>query len=274
MTVIGNIQKKYDEIFAAERRVADFIIKNPEQAVMCNVSELAGLSNVSDATVIRMCKHIGYEGYYQMKLFLSHDLGRTQMSGISDISHSPKSAGDFFKIIANNMMLLANSIDLQLVATCVELITKSEFVHIIAIGNTSPVSSDMAFRLGRLGIRTTTSSVPEYFLNNVSLATDKDLIIGISHSGSSKTVVQAIELARDRGIKTISICGSQNSPLSKASDISLLSPGNDKLFSEYGITSHIFEMAVVDLILYFIANRDSIVDEIDQVEMILSEYKI
>ena len=53
--VFETIHKKYGEIFAAERKVADFILKNPETAVDYNVSELAEASGVSDATVIRMC---------------------------------------------------------------------------------------------------------------------------------------------------------------------------------------------------------------------------
>lgn len=274
MTVLGTIQKKYDEIFAAEKKVADYILANPEQVVMSNVSDLASLSNVSDATVIRMCKHVGYEGYYQMKLLLSHDLGRTQISGISQVNGVPKSVEDFFKIVANNLMLLSNGLNQRSLMACIELIRKSEFVHIVAIGNTSPLSADMAFRLGRLGIRTTTSDVPEYFLNNVNLATTKDLVIGISHSGSSKTVIKALEMAKEKGIPTISICSQANSPMNKFSDYCLFSPGNDRLFSEFGITSHIFEYAIIDLLLYLIANGDSFNDQIDQVEMILSEYKV
>ena len=60
--VLITITEKYDEIFKAEKKVADFILKNPEVAVNANVSELANYSGVSDATVIRLCKHLGYSG--------------------------------------------------------------------------------------------------------------------------------------------------------------------------------------------------------------------
>ena len=73
--VLITITEKYDEIFKAEKKVADFILKNPEVAVNANVSELANYSGVSDATVIRLCKHLGYSGYYQMKICLSRDMG-------------------------------------------------------------------------------------------------------------------------------------------------------------------------------------------------------
>ena len=74
--VLLRITEMYDKIFQAEKKVADFILKNPELAVNANVSELANYSGVSDATVIRLCKHLGYQGYYQMKICLSRDIGR------------------------------------------------------------------------------------------------------------------------------------------------------------------------------------------------------
>ncbi len=41
-------------------------MNNPAQALDANVSETAELSGVSDAIVVRFCKRIGYEGFYQM----------------------------------------------------------------------------------------------------------------------------------------------------------------------------------------------------------------
>ena len=53
-TVVEMIREKYNQIFMAERKVADFVLENPERAVNANVSELANLSGVSDATVIQI----------------------------------------------------------------------------------------------------------------------------------------------------------------------------------------------------------------------------
>ena len=66
LTVWENIKNNYEKLYAAEAKVADFIMNNPAQALDANVSETAELSGVSDATVVRFCKRIGYEGFYQM----------------------------------------------------------------------------------------------------------------------------------------------------------------------------------------------------------------
>ena len=83
--VLDVIKEQYDLIFSAEKKVADFVLQNPQKAVECNVSELAKHSGVSDATIVRMCHHIGYTGYYQFRITLARDLGKQQYNSIESI---------------------------------------------------------------------------------------------------------------------------------------------------------------------------------------------
>ena len=72
-------------------------------------------------------------------------------------------------------------------------------VHLAAVGNASPFAQYMGFRLGRLGIRASYNLLPEYFMNHINLAGKDDIVIAISQSGSSKSVLQAMELAKKKG---------------------------------------------------------------------------
>ena len=73
--VLESIDKLYDQLFSKERQIADYIRANPQEVIMMNVSQLAKASKTSEATVVRTCKHLGYQGYYQMRLVLSRDIG-------------------------------------------------------------------------------------------------------------------------------------------------------------------------------------------------------
>ena len=57
--VLRNIERLKEDMFLAERKVADFISSNPYEVVELNVSDLADKSGASDATVIRLCKRLG-----------------------------------------------------------------------------------------------------------------------------------------------------------------------------------------------------------------------
>ncbi len=120
-TVIETIRDNYQQIFSAEKKVADFILENPEKAVNANVSELAIFSGVSDATVIRLCKHIGYQGYYQLKICLSRDLGRKQVSE-SDAVIDGDTITNIFQAYAASMVNISRGVDQYRMLECANLI--------------------------------------------------------------------------------------------------------------------------------------------------------
>ncbi len=279
ISVIQNIRNNYDQMFSAEKKVADYILENPESAVMANVSELANLSGVSDATIIRMCKHIGYQGFYQMKIKLSNDLGRsTVKKNLLNSDKKPNTVQGLFELFSRNLKNIADNLNLELLLECARMIKNSKRVHIAAAGNTAPIASDLGFRLGRFGIKTTYSLIAEYYLNHISLAEKDEMVIGITRSGSSKQVLQALELAKQKGLKTIVITGTECSPVAKFADYTLLTKCNYKIFNDRSPDSHLYEMATIDALLYFLVNGETIeqqdADEYDDVEMLLAEYKL
>ncbi len=274
-TVIETIKEQYDQIFSAEKKVADFILENPEMAVNANVSELANYSGVSDATVIRLCKHIGYEGYYQLKLCLSRDLGRMQVSDVDMENATGDKVSGLFSSFAADLIAIGKNLKQNKLMECVDLIKKCKQVHIVAVGNTSPLAQYLGFRLGRLGVKCTYNMVPEYFMNHVNLADADDIVVAVCQSGSSKQVVQAMELAKEKGLKIIAITGHEYSPVSRLADYLLLSSPDEQSFNYYKSYSRLREMAVIDALLHFVMNEETIAaNRADKPEIILSEYKL
>ena len=68
------IQGAYASLRAAEQRVADFILKHPEELIYLTVTELAERTQTSESTVVRLCQKIGYKGYQEFKIMLARDL--------------------------------------------------------------------------------------------------------------------------------------------------------------------------------------------------------
>jgi len=274
LEVLDVIKAKYEEIFAAEKKVADFVMHNPQETVDSNVSELAKQSGVSDATVIRMCHHIGYTGYYQFRITLARDLGKKQYEGIEN-SNSNGAVGMFFQDYAENMLAMGKSLDPATMWKCVKLLKTCNQVHIIALGNTCALSQYMGFRLGRLGIRSSYGISAEYFMNHVNLAEPEDIVLAISKSGTSKPVLLGMELAKDKGLKCIAITDHEQSPISEISDYVLLSQGKGQPFNYYKDYAMTNMMAAIDALLNFVTNEELIKKkQADKPETILSEYKL
>ena len=112
-------------------------------------------------------------------------------------------------------------------------------------------------------------------MNHINLAEQNDIIIAISKSGASKPVLMGMELAKDKGLKTIAITAYEDSPLAKMSDYILLSRGKDISFNYYKDYAHTNMMATIDALLEFLTNEEFIKNkQADRPEMILSEYKV
>lgn len=272
--VLEVIKENYEQIFSAEKKVADFILKHPQKVVDSNVSELAKQSGVSDATVVRMCHHIGYTGYHQFRITLARDMGRKQYSGIA-FMESKDVVEKVFQTYAETMIEIGRTIDVDVMWNCVNLLKTCKQAHIMAVGNTSPLAQYMGFRLGRLGIKCTYNVAPEYFLNHVNLADEGDILIAITQSGSSTAVVRGMELGKEKGLKSIAITAFAESPVSNLADYVLLSTSRQEAFNYYKGYAHLNETAVIDALLDFVTNEEMIKStHADKPEIILSEYKI
>ena len=62
--------KILDHLTIQEKYLVDYIINNQEDILKKNINELAKLSYTSSATISRLCKKLGFNGYKELKLNL------------------------------------------------------------------------------------------------------------------------------------------------------------------------------------------------------------
>lgn len=274
--VLDVIKEKYEHLSSAERKVADYILGYPQEAIEANVSELAKVSGVSDATVIRMCRHLEYKGYYQFRLMLAKDVGRHEEDEEEEVRFKSEHnvVTKLLQNYADSLIAIGENISEEAMRNCVNLIKSCKQAHILTVGNTTPLGLYMGFRLGRLGIKCTYNISPEYYMNHVNLADEGDIVIAISQSGSSKQVKQGMELAKEKGLKIMAITGYKQSPISEMADHVLISNGRKEAFNYYKNYAHLKETAVIDVLLELLQDRNTIeLKGADKPEVILSEYK-
>lgn len=251
------IKEQYNNIFSAEKKVVDFVLQYPQKAVNSNVSELAKLSGVSDATVVRMCHHIGYTGYYQFRITLARDLGKRQYDDVK-LTRESDAVEKMFTEYAESMLAIGKRISIDVIAACVKLLKGCEHAHILAVGNTSPLAQYMGYRLGKIGIRCTYNVASEYFMNHINLADKKDILIAISKSGITEQIVQGMEFGKNKGLKSIAITASMHSPVAELADYVLLTSGQEEPFNYYKGSEHLKETAVIDMLINFTINEELI----------------
>jgi DNA-binding MurR/RpiR family transcriptional regulator len=103
-----------------------------------------------------------------------------------------------------------------------------------------------------------------------------DVLIGISQSGSSKDIVECLRLAKTRGATTICVTAKERSPITKQSDIVLITDTEELRHSDLGLSSHLSRTVVMDALCYRIAymNEEKTIEGMNQGEISLVSKRI
>ncbi len=269
-SVIDTIKKSYLSMYAAEAKVADFILNNPEKALEANVSETAEYSGVSDATVVRFCKKLGYEGFYQLKLQLSHDFGKNS-SLAAKKSPSKDTAKDIVMGISDVLVSVAEKIDSEKILKCAEAINNCDIVYVIGRGHSKILATDILFRLSRLGVRTLGGNFVETDIESICYGTEKDVLICVSHTGETKRTIQAMEIANQRNMTTIALTDSEKNPLTQGAKISISSGVICGAEFDNGVNTYIYMLAIIDAMMNYVDKRDN---DTSFIENVVAESRI
>ena len=277
-SVIENIKHNFEELFPAEKKIAQYILDHLEEVTLLNISQLAKKAHASEASIVRMAKHLGYNGFFQMRLLLSNDVAQkdSDMLNNAPLLTSEK----IFSACANRIRSLSSFISTNDLLCAAKLICEARICHIIGAGNTIPIASDLRFRLQRNGQSCMYSSLPEQYFNNIALGDSSDLVIAISRSGASTQVLKALSLAKKKEMKILVITADPNSQIMDFSDAILqINDTNEMHDQNVRADSHLLELAVNDALIYVIKNYplfnfdDKLPTQINDVELLLSETK-
>lgn len=277
-SVIENIKHNFEELFPAEKKTAQYILDHLEEVTLLNISQLAKKAHASEASIVRMAKHLGYNGFFQMRLLLSNDVAQkdSDMLNNAPLLTSEK----IFSACANRIRSLSSFISTNDLLCAAKLICEARICHIIGAGNTIPIASDLGFRLQRNGQSCMYSSLPEQYFNNIALGDSSDLVIAISRSGASTQVLKALSLAKKKEMKILVITANPNSQIMDFSDAILqINDTNEMHDQNVRADSHLLELAVNDALIYVIKNYplfnfdDKLPTQINDVELLLSETK-
>lgn len=253
--IINMIKKSLPELHASEKIVANYIIKNPQLTIKQNVTTLAEETNVSVATIVRTCKHLGFDGFYQMKLLLSKDIGSHET--LNSLTNSKSSKINFIISLNKYIESLFNDNNLDSINKAANIINDSNNIYIIASGNTIPVCLDLEYRLNRLSLKAFTSNSDDRIINYISNSSSKDCIVCISRSGLSKNIHRALKIAESNELKSIIITANTKLPIFKNTDCLIDSSDELNIYISEGtgLVSHTGEYIIVDYMINLIMDK-------------------
>ncbi|MBP2097556.1 MurR/RpiR family transcriptional regulator [Enterococcus rivorum] len=265
MDAIRIIRQKYKGFSKVNKKIANYILKDPTLVLSLTANEIASNSETSPASVTRFSKSLGFDSWEEMKLSIATKKGAEQTPTMID---PIVSSDDSIEMVCAKVESLLNStvadlfslIDKNDLTQSIEKIKKAETIYLMGIGSSSLTAYDLYHKFNRAGKRAVFNYDVHMQFEFLNYSTQKDVLIAISYSGHSKEVLIACEIAKQNSTPVVFITRNSSERITELGDIILLVPENEHLLRVGAIASIASTMAVGD-VLYL----GSIQDELDTV---------
>ena len=248
---------------AALKRLARFILNQPDQTVNLTMEELAERSGASYATIYRFCLKTGFTGYKQFKARLIEDLmiergGRelTDLPTVDESSDTNQILDKVFDFTAKTLTDCRSIIDTATMEGAVGACLAARRILIIGSG-ISGIGAQYTFtKFARLGLSCHAETDGVLIGMESAVLGDGDVLLAISSTGRTVDIVTAAQDAKLRGATVVSISDYAVSPLSAVSDLCIhTTPRNASLYKDIEMPLLAGQIAVIDSLFSCMAVR-------------------
>ncbi|MCI7344670.1 MAG: MurR/RpiR family transcriptional regulator [Fusobacterium necrophorum] len=259
-------KEHYNTLTKGEKKIAEYFVKNPKKVMMLSALELGKEIGVSDASILRFSKALGFQKFSDLKNYIA--------SGFSTITPNDRmvknwdnfhSQNDIVNKIVNsdleNIKEFLLHIDFEQIETVVNWMNKAKKIYFLGIGSSRAISQFMFWHMKRLGFNTECINEGGLGLYEAfSHITKKDIVMLFSFPRFLNDEVKSITLAKEQGAKIITVTSNSFSEISFLSDMVLETfVENDGFFNSYMVP---MELCNIMLTAIFEKNKESIFTEL------------
>lgn len=242
------IRNAYPSLRKSEKKVADYILSHYEEIPLLNITELAKRSDTSEASVSRFCRSIEISSFKNLGFLLTSSLaaGRivTIPQGINEDDEPNVIADKLLYVFTDTLKKTNRVLDVNKLERAIDLITEARKVYFYGVGGSGAIARIAHHLFLKAGIFNVVYDDGYMQAVSAALLQKGDIAFGISHSGNTKDVVNALALAKKSGANTIALTGDSDSAITKVADIKLVT-----IFNEEPIYGDFMEAKVGQLYL-------------------------
>ena len=249
-TLMERVQHLQHALSPAEQRVATLLLEHPRKMLGEPIAEIARLAEVSQPTVIRFCRSLGFLGLADFKLKFASSLTGTipvrhSQVRISDSTHELSA-----KVIDNTVSAILkfrDQLDVASIDQAIALLRKANRVEFYAMGNARVVALDGQHKFFRFRIPTSSYGDSHLFTLAAALLQPGDVVIAISSAGELPELLAAVDAARAAGADVIAITGSK-SALAKKASMCLAVDHSEDSTTFLSMISRILQLLLIDIV--------------------------
>jgi DNA-binding MurR/RpiR family transcriptional regulator len=264
----------YPSLKAALRKVADVTLARPELAIYASVNEVAAAARVSEATVMRLCRLLGFRGFQDFKIALARELVSPLQRLHEEVAEGDDAATIIHKVFQANLAALQDTLavlDMGAMAQAAQWLGEARRLVFIGVGTSGPIVTDAANKFFRLGLTVQAITDAHLMMMAAALLTSQDVVVAVSHSGSTMDTAEAAKTAKEAGARVICITNNSLSPLTKTADLVLVTASRETRFRQEAMASRLCQTSILDSLytLVALAQPDKALENLAKIENVI-----
>ena len=255
--LIRRITDSQSSLRKSEAKVASYVLENLDEVIEMRVVDLASKSSVSEPTVIRFCRAIGFDGFQSFKLQLAQQLGLgsvfTQFA-VEDSDTVADLLNKVFDTTVGSLITVRDEINSAVLEQAIDTISDARRVEFYGFGASGSVAADAQHKFFRLQLSSAAYTDPHIQrMSAISLGSE-DVVVAISQSGETQALLESVELAREAGANVIGLAP-QDTSLSRLCNLAIYVNMEEDLESFTPVSSRIAHLVVIDVLATGVARH-------------------
>jgi DNA-binding MurR/RpiR family transcriptional regulator len=272
------ISEHYSQLTKSERAIADYLRQNQDEAAFLSAGEIATRLNLSEATMVRFARTLGFSSYPAMRTVLQETFRRrvTHSARLRGRLDDLRAAGDIFeRLLASEIDYLTQAletVDRKALHQAVELLCSRNRVFVFGVGPSVSLVELMEIRLRRFGrqvIPLTTAG--REILEPLLMLTENDLLFVICFFDISAALQLVLDYAKDVKCPVIMLTDTLGSIIGEKADVVLAARRGP--MAEFH--SLVVPMTIINTLLLAIANedREQVMANLDKLDQLRERLK-
>ena len=203
------LQAVYGRLRKAEKKAADYILAHPEEIHDLPIVTFAERAGCSEATIVRLSKHIGYDGYPELKAEFKQAAERRgglfEYRGLRPDDEPSVVMRKIFNAAAQAIQDTSTVIYPVAYADALHALCQARAILFCGVGNAAVVAQEAYLSWARIGFSASFATDWDLQLVLASQLKPQDVLLAVSHTGQTKTLLDVVAEARRVGATVIAV---------------------------------------------------------------------
>ena len=264
MSCMIRIRQLYPRLAQNDRKLADFLLDQPDKARHLSSQKLAEMAGVSQSGVVKFAQKLGYKGFPALKLAMSESLASPKNNAPVTVHNQILSTDSLHvvgeKLLAEKQAALRATLDINgepRLKIGLSMLTDARKIVLTGIGASGLVARDLAYKLLKIGVTAIAESDTHVLIATVQALSKKDLLLAISSSGERSEINLAARVARESGAKVLAITGFTPNTLQQQADHCLYTVAELPATRGAALSATTAQYSLTDLLFVALVQQDT-----------------